>query len=52
MEMTHEMKIKLAVKMTILDAIEKGHTDKDELIAYMSSETFKKAADNYIELLA
>jgi len=38
------------LKMAVLDAIEKGHTDKEEMIAYMASETCKKAAAEYAKL--
>lgn len=41
-----------AIKMTILDAIEKGHTNPAELIDYMQSETFKAAVQRWIELLS
>jgi len=40
-----------AVEMTILDAIEKGHTNSAELIEYMKSATFEKAVKNYVELI-
>lgn len=40
-----------AIQMVIMDAIEKGHTDTQELIYYMQSEVFEKAVKNYVELL-
>jgi hypothetical protein len=45
--LSNQTKTELAVKMVILDAIEKGHTNTNELIEYMSSETFKNAVNNY-----
>ena len=38
------------MQMAIMDAMEKGHTNKDDLIEYMSSETCKKAAENYAKM--
>jgi hypothetical protein len=46
-----ETKAKLAIQMVILDAIEKGHTNTNELISYMSSKVFEKAVKNYISLM-
>ena len=40
-----------AGQMAIMDAIEKGHTDKDQLIEYMASKTFKKSVLNYIDMM-
>lgn len=40
-----------AVQMVILDAIEKGHTNKEDLIAYMQSATFKAAVERYTTML-
>jgi hypothetical protein len=50
-EMTIETATEKAIELTIIDAIEKGHTEPAELIAYMESETFKTAALNYRSLL-
>jgi hypothetical protein len=49
--LTNQAKTELAVKMVVLDAIEKGHTNTSELISYMSSETFKKAVENYKSII-
>lgn len=40
-----------AIQMVLLDAIEKGHTDKNELNAYMASDTFDAAVKRYVELM-
>jgi hypothetical protein len=37
-------------QMAIMDAMEKGHTDKNELISYMKSETFINAAASYARM--
>jgi hypothetical protein len=39
-----------AIQMVIMDAMEKGHTDKTELIAYMASKTFEAAVERYAEM--
>ena len=44
-------KMQLAVQMVIMDAIEKGHTNSSELIAYMQSDVFATAAKSYFEML-
>ena len=41
----------VAIKMVIMDAIEKGHTNTNELIAYMKSEVFNTAVINYKNML-
>ncbi len=40
-----------AIKMVILDAIEKGHTDPSELAAYMKTDIFKNAVLRYLDML-
>jgi len=40
-----------AIELTIMDAIEKGHTNPSELAAYMQSNIFKKTCANYKKLL-
>ncbi len=50
-EITIGTKLEIAVQLVIMDAIEKGHTDKKDLIAYMSSETFNNAVENYLSLI-
>ena len=39
-----------AGKMVIMDAMGKGHTNKEELIQYMQSEIFKNAVLKYVEM--
>ena len=41
-------RLEFAMQMVIMDAMEKGHTNKDELIAYMASETFQNAVMGYM----
>jgi len=41
---------KAAIKLTLLDAIEKGHTNREELIEFMKSKTFKASAKRYAKL--
>lgn len=42
--------IEKATQMVVMDAIEKGHTNKEELIHYMSSEVFENAVKRYLEM--
>lgn len=49
--LSNETKMQTAIQMVIMDAIEKGHTNSNELIDYMKSETFEFAVKNYLELL-
>lgn len=37
--------------MVIMDAIEKGHTNTNEICEYMKSEVFMCAVENYINLM-
>ena len=50
-DLSIQTKVEIATKMVILDAIEKGHTDKKQLIEYMQSDVFEKSVQNYITLL-
>ena len=43
--------LKIAAEQVILDAIEKGHTDKSELMAYMQSDTYKQAVLSYVKTM-
>ena len=45
---TEATKVEFAAQMVIMDAIEKGHTDRDDLLSYMESETFEKAVNGYL----
>jgi hypothetical protein len=40
-----------AIQLVIMDAIEKGHINKNDLIEFMKSEVFEKAVKNYVKLL-
>ena len=46
-QLTDQKQIELAMQFVIMDAIGKGHTNKEELIQYMFSETFTNAVTNY-----
>lgn len=48
--LTIETKTEMAIQMVIMDAIEKGYTNPNELIQYMKSQVFEKAVKNYISL--
>jgi hypothetical protein len=48
--LSNETKTQTAIQMVIMDAIEKGHTNANELIEYMKSEVFEKAVKNYISM--
>ena len=50
-DLSNKTKMQVAVQMVIMDAIEKGHTNANELIEYMKSEVFEKAVKNYLVLL-
>jgi hypothetical protein len=41
-----------AIQFVIMDAIQKGHTNKAELIEYMKSDVFTKAVANYKAMIA
>lgn len=49
-KLTEGMKIELATKLAIFDALEKGHTAPAELVPYMNTETFMKCVQNYLAL--
>ena len=48
--LSNETKTEVAIQMVIMDAIEKGHTNKNELIDYMKSEVFETAVRNYLSM--
>ena len=43
--------VEIAAETVIFDAIEKGHTNKNDLIEYMKSETFNNSVKNYADLM-
>ena len=47
-----EKKVEIAMQMVICDAIEKGHTDKNEMMAYMQSDAFEKQVRMYLDMMA
>lgn len=49
--MTTTTATQTAIKIVIMDAIEKGHTNTSELMQYMKTEKFENAVKNYVELL-
>ncbi len=49
--LSKKAKAEMAIQMVIMDAIEKGHTNTDELCEYMKSEVFMSAVENYITLM-
>jgi len=52
LNITTETATEIAMQLVIMDAMEKGHTDKDGLIEYMKSETFANAVQGYLSLMA
>lgn len=46
-DLTETTKTELAIQIVIMDAIEKGHTNENEIIQYMKSDVFDKAVSNY-----
>jgi hypothetical protein len=48
--LSNQIKTQAAMQMVIMDAIEKGHTKANELIAYMKSKVFEKSVKNYIKM--
>jgi len=50
-KLTKEFKTSLAIQFVVMDAMEKGHTNTDELIEYMKSNTFEIAVKGYLSLM-
>ena len=50
-DLSKKAKTEIAIKLVILDAIEKGHTNLEELKDYMMTNVFKSAVANYITLM-
>lgn len=46
-----DSKFEIAGQMVIMDAMQKGYTNKDGLIKYMQSDTFKAAVMRYVEMM-
>lgn len=49
--LTLETKTQIAVEMVILDAIEKGATNKNDIINFMKTETFEASVKGYVSLM-
>ena len=49
--LSKEAQLELALKMVILDAIEKGHIEKAELINYMNSQVCANAVASYLNTI-
>ena len=43
--------VKLAMICVVEDAIEKGHTNVEEVTEYLKTESFQRAVENYLVLL-
>ena len=52
LNLTPATSTEIAMQLVIMDAMEKGHTDKKGLIEYMKSETFENAVREYLALMA
>lgn len=50
-KISKELATEMAIKMVILDAIGKGHTDPKELSEYMGSEVFDNAVKSQIAII-
>jgi hypothetical protein len=50
-EITKETKITMAIQLVVMDAMEKGHTDTEEIIEYMKTDVFHKAVKNYVAIM-
>jgi len=43
--------LELAIQLTIMDAIEKGHHKRDDLMGYMKTDVYRKSVESYVELI-
>lgn len=50
-EMNKEI-LEMSAQMVICDAIEKGHTNKSQMVEYMDTEVFRAAVMNYYKKLS
>jgi hypothetical protein len=46
---SNEIRIQIAIQLVIMDALEKRHTNTEDLIQYMKSKVFEKAVKGYLE---
>ena len=51
-QLSEEKRTEVAMQMVIMDAMEKGHTNKDEIIQFMSSLVFEKQVNEYKALMS
>lgn len=49
--LTNTTKTEVAIQLVIMDAIEKGHTNANELVEYMKSLVFKNAVKSYLAIM-
>ena len=49
--LSKETRLLAAIQLVLMDSIEKGYTNADELIEYMKTERFQKAVESYVELM-
>jgi hypothetical protein len=45
------LKTSLAIQLVIMDAMDKGHSNTEELIKYMKTEIFEIAVERYCSLI-
>jgi len=50
-EISKETKISMSIQLVVMDAMEKGHTNTDELIEYMKTDIFKKSVESYVRIM-
>ena len=49
MNLSNEKKLELAAQLAVMDSIEKGHTNVNELTEYVKSPEFEKALRGYYD---
>jgi len=49
--LTEEFKTSLAIQFVVMDAMQNGHTNPDELIQFMKTKTFETAVKGYLSLM-
>jgi len=49
--LSKETRLLAAIQLVLMDSIEKGYTNADELIDYMKIERFQKLVEIYVELM-
>lgn len=51
MKQANTTKTEVAIQLVIMDAIENGHTNTNELVEYMKSLVFKNAVKGYLKMM-